>query len=203
MADSNVSLITVMGTTKDKKDEQRLPWYFGDPDPTAEVVEEIVNQFHTYAILGQGKLRSGNEEEKRIARTFLAFCEYGSVVRNYFKENANRIDSKEARDIADRGLDLVDEFYDWFHQGGQVTNQDMELYMRIFSRWRKVVRRFILCIRSEKPDENPAETKQNNKPAGTGQKEIVEVKPGVLGITVNIKELARRFWKWVCSRSKD
>jgi len=65
------------------------------------------------------------------------------------------------------------------------------------------VRRFILCIRSEKPDENPAETKQNNKPAGTGQKEIVEVKPGVLGITVNIKELARRFWKWVCSRSKD
>ena len=41
------------------------------------------------------------------------------------------------------------------------------------------------------------------KPAGTGQKEIVEVKPGVFGITVNIKELASRFGKWVCSRSKD
>jgi len=41
------------------------------------------------------------------------------------------------------------------------------------------------------------------KPAGTGQKEIVEVKPSVFGITFDIKELARRFWKWVCSRSKD
>lgn len=43
----------------------------------------------------------------------------------------------------------------------------------------------------------------SEKPAGTGQKEIVEVKPGVFGITVDIKELARRFWKRVCSRSKD
>ncbi len=41
------------------------------------------------------------------------------------------------------------------------------------------------------------------KPAGTGQKEIVEVKPGVFGITVNIKEIAKRIWKCVCSRSKD
>ncbi len=48
-----------------------------------------------------------------------------------------------------------------------------------------------------------AETEQNNKPTGTEQKEIVEVKPSVFGITVDIKELARRFWKRVCSRSKD
>lgn len=41
------------------------------------------------------------------------------------------------------------------------------------------------------------------EPVGTGQKEIVELKPGVFGITVNIKELARRFWKWICSRGKD
>ena len=41
------------------------------------------------------------------------------------------------------------------------------------------------------------------KPAGTGQKEIVEVKPGAFGITVNIKEIAKRIWKCVCSRSKD
>ncbi len=41
------------------------------------------------------------------------------------------------------------------------------------------------------------------KPAGTGQKEIVEVKPGLFGITVDIKELAKRFRKWVCSRRKD
>lgn len=33
-------------------------------------------------------------------------------------------------------------------------------------------------------------------------KEIIEVKPGVFGITVNIKEIAKRFWKWVCSRSQ-
>ena len=44
---------------------------------------------------------------------------------------------------------------------------------------------------------------KEQKPAGTGQKEIVEVKPSVFGITVDIKELARRFWKWVCSRNKD
>ena len=43
----------------------------------------------------------------------------------------------------------------------------------------------------------------SEKPAGTEQKEIVEVKPGVFGITVNIKELARRFWKGVCSHSKE
>lgn len=43
----------------------------------------------------------------------------------------------------------------------------------------------------------------NEKSSETGQKEIVEVKPGVFGITVDIKELARRFWKRVCSRSKD
>ncbi|GAH23981.1 unnamed protein product, partial [marine sediment metagenome] len=45
--------------------------------------------------------------------------------------------------------------------------------------------------------------KLSGKPAGTGQKEIVEVKPGAFGITVNIKEIAKRIWKCVCSRSKD
>ena len=44
---------------------------------------------------------------------------------------------------------------------------------------------------------------QDQKPAETKKKEIVEVKPGMFGITVNIKELARRFWKWVCSHSKE
>lgn len=42
-----------------------------------------------------------------------------------------------------------------------------------------------------------------NVKAETKQKEIVEVKPGVYGITLDIKELARRFWKWVCFRGKD
>jgi len=34
-------------------------------------------------------------------------------------------------------------------------------------------------------------------------KEIFEAKPGVAGFTVNIKEIAKRIWKWVCSRNKD
>lgn len=33
-------------------------------------------------------------------------------------------------------------------------------------------------------------------------KEIFEAKPGVFGITVNIKEIAKRIWKWICSRSQ-
>ena len=37
----------------------------------------------------------------------------------------------------------------------------------------------------------------------TGEKEIFEAKPGVAGFTVNIKEIAKRIWKCVCSRSKD
>ncbi len=37
----------------------------------------------------------------------------------------------------------------------------------------------------------------------TGAKEIFEAKPGVAGFTVNIKEIAKRIWKCVCSRSKD
>jgi len=41
------------------------------------------------------------------------------------------------------------------------------------------------------------------KPAGTEQKEIFEIKPGAYGINVNIKEIARRIWNRVCSRSKD
>lgn len=41
------------------------------------------------------------------------------------------------------------------------------------------------------------------KSADTEQKEIVEVKPGAFGITINIKEIAKRIWKRVCSRSKD
>ena len=40
-------------------------------------------------------------------------------------------------------------------------------------------------------------------PAEKEQKEIVEVKPGALGITVNIKEIAKRIWKRVCSLRKD
>ncbi|HLB73550.1 MAG TPA: hypothetical protein VJJ98_05990 [Sedimentisphaerales bacterium] len=35
-----------------------------------------------------------------------------------------------------------------------------------------------------------------------GAKKIIEVKPGALGITVNIKEIAKRIWKCICSRHK-
>ncbi|MFZ2147446.1 MAG: hypothetical protein WAV28_09510 [Sedimentisphaerales bacterium] len=43
----------------------------------------------------------------------------------------------------------------------------------------------------------------SEKPEESEQKEIVEVKPGAFGITVNIKEIAKRIWKRVCSRSRD
>jgi len=36
----------------------------------------------------------------------------------------------------------------------------------------------------------------------TGTKEIFEAKPGVAGFTVNIKEIAKRIWRRVCSRRK-
>jgi len=60
------------------------------------------------------------------------------------------------------------------------------------------------CIRAEAPTQ--PEQKQpasGGKPGGTGQEDIVELKPGWFGITVDIKELAKRFRKWVCSRRKD
>ena len=49
--------------------------------------------------------------------------------------------------------------------------------------------------------EQVEEESVSEKPAEAGQKEIVEVKPGAFGITVNIKEIAKRIWKCVCSRS--
>jgi len=33
-------------------------------------------------------------------------------------------------------------------------------------------------------------------------KEIIDVKPGVFGITIDIKEITKRVWKWICSRSQ-
>ena len=51
---------------------------------------------------------------------------------------------------------------------------------------------YILEIESKQPaDEQPAETER---------KEIVEVKPGAFGITVNIKEIIKRIWKRFYSR---
>ena len=65
MDDTNVPLITAMATSKDKKDDRALPWLVGDLAPTADVIEEIVNRFHVYAMLGPRKLHSKKEEEKR------------------------------------------------------------------------------------------------------------------------------------------
>lgn len=135
-----------MGKSKDKKEDQGLPWYVGDPDPTAEVVEEIVNRFHTYAMLGQRKLDSADKEEKRIADTFLK-CE--RVIMEYFHDKARQIDTAEARDIAAKAMDLVDEFYGWFRPRGQFTKEDWEPYMKLFIRWKKVMRRFYMLIETK------------------------------------------------------
>ena len=154
MYDSNVTLITAMGTTKDKKDDQGLPWYFGEPHPTAKVVEEIVNWFHTYALLG----KPGSENKEEFDRLGRTFNDCIGFVRGYFKDNAKQIDTPEARGIAEEALELVDKFDSWFYPRGQFTEQDSKSYSNIFRRWKKVVRRFNLCIRSENPDEKPAET---------------------------------------------
>jgi len=161
MANSNVTLITAMGKSKDKKDDQGLPWYFGEPHPTAKVVEEIVNWFHTYALLG----KPGSENKEEFDRLGCTFRDCVPFVRAYFKDKARQIDTKEARDIAEKALELVDEFDSWFYPRGQFTKQDSKSYSNIFSMWKKVVRRFNLCIRSENPDEKPAETEQNIAPA--------------------------------------
>ena len=199
MANSNVSLITVMGTSKNRKDDQGLPWYFDEPAPSAEVIEKIVFWFPEYAVFGRGNFDSKNQQLKRIARTFVHCTGYA---KEYFKDKAMQLNTKdvrdEARNIANDGMKLVDEFYDWFE-----NVQDQRSYYNMCSRWHTVLRGFNMCINSGNQEEKPAKTEKNNKPAGTGQREIVEVKPGVCGITVDIKELARRFWKWVCSRSKD
>ncbi|MBW8039593.1 MAG: hypothetical protein FVQ85_06295 [Planctomycetes bacterium] len=42
----------------------------------------------------------------------------------------------------------------------------------------------------------------SGKTQETGAKEIFEAKPGVAGFTVNIKEIAKRIWRRVCSRRK-
>jgi hypothetical protein len=33
----------------------------------------------------------------------------------------------------------------------------------------------------------------------TSAKEIVEINPGIYGISINIKEIIKRIWKWICS----
>jgi len=143
MADSNVTLITAMGASNDKKERRALPWLVGEPDPNAEVIEEIVNRFHVYAMLGQRKLHSKNEEEKRIADTFLK-CE--RVVMEYFYDKAREINTAEARDIAAKAMDIVDEFYGWFEPRGKFTKEDWEPYMKLFIRWKKVLRKFYMMI---------------------------------------------------------
>ena len=156
MTDSNVTLVTAMGPSNDKKENRALPWLVGDPHPTAEVIEEIVNRFHVYAMLGHRKLHSKNEEEKTIAHTFLKCCEWGGIVRVYFKDKAGQIDTKEARDIAQKARDLVDEFYDWFQTKGPFNKEDWEPYMKLLRRWERVVARFDMCM--------PSVTQQEDQP---------------------------------------
>jgi len=165
---NKTTLITAMGQRKDRKDDQGLPWYFDEPAPmNDDVIEKIVQCFHTYAMLGHGKLHSGNEDEKRIARTFL---EIEGFVRGYFKDKARQIDTEEARDKANDVLHLVVEFYDWFHPGGQVTEQDMESYMKLLRRWESAVRRFNMCMSSGKQEEEPTEIEERKGKFGFHKK---------------------------------
>ena len=95
----------------------------------------------------------------------------------------------------------ITEFENWAWNQG-LRGRDFVYYETLIEctkskkRWMKLVRAAWAKLKAEKDLEA-------EKPAGTGQKEIVEVKPGAFGITVNIKEIAKRIWKCVCSRSKD
>ena len=161
MADSNVTLITEIEPSNDKKENRALPWLVGDPGPTAEVVEEIVNRFHVYAILG----KAGSENKEEFDRLGRTFNDCIGFVRGYFKDNARQIDTPEARGIAEEALELVDEFDSWFYPRGQVTEQDSESYSNIFRRWKKVVRKFNMCMNSGNQAKKPGERKQDIPPA--------------------------------------
>jgi len=176
MTDSNVTLVTAMGPSNDKKENRALPWLVGDPAPTADVIEEIVNRFHVYAMLGQRKLHSGSEEERRIAHTFAKLCEWGGVVRVYFKDKAREIDTKEARDIACEALELVDKFWDWFQARGPFTKQDWEPYMKLPKRWERVVSRFDMCMPSWNQEEKLPEIDERKGKIGFLQ-ELTPEKP--------------------------
>jgi len=67
----------------------------------------------------------------------------------YFHDKARQIDTAEARDIAAKAMDLVDEFYGWFRPRGQFTKEDWEPYMKLFIRWKKVMRRFYMLIETK------------------------------------------------------
>jgi len=154
--------IAAMGKSKnEKKDDGGLPWYFDEPAPTTEVVEEIVYHFHTYAL--RGKVGSENKEEfDRLGRTFNDCIGF---VRGYFKDNARQINTPEARGIAKEALELVDEFDSWFYPRGQVTKQDSESYGNIFRRWKKVVREFNMCMPSGNQAKKSSEKERNPTPA--------------------------------------
>jgi len=147
MADSNVSLITVMGTSKDTIKDRGLPWYSDEPAPTAEVIEKIVFWFPEYAVFGRGNFDSKNQQLKRIAHTFVHCTGYA---KEYFKDKAMQLNTKEVRDevkdkvrdIANKGMELVDEFYDWFEKV-----QDQRSYYNMCSRWHTVLRSFNMWLR--------------------------------------------------------
>lgn len=161
MDDSNVTLITAMGKSKVKKEDQGLPWYSDEPAPTAEVVEEIVDRFHTYALLG----KPGSENKEEFDRLGLTFKHCTGLVKKYFNDQAKQIDTEEARDIASEALELVDEFEGWFYPRGQFTKQNAISYMKIFKRWKNVSRRFNMCMNSGNQEEERAETKLDITPA--------------------------------------
>ena len=180
MADSKkvvqnkITLITAIGKSNDKKENRALPWLVGDPAPTADVIEEIVNRFHVYAMLGQRKLHSGDEEEKRIAQTFLKLSDWEGIVRLYFKDKAMQIGTEKANNIAQEARNLVDKFRDWFElkPKGPFTEPfwepDWEPYMKLLRRWERVVARFNMCMNSGNQANKPAET---GRGATTGKRQ--------------------------------
>jgi len=140
-----------MGKNNDQNNRHGLPWLVGDPEPTIEVLEEIVNMFHTYAIHGSRKHQSKDEEDKRIPQTFLRCCSndwgWDGLVWQYFKRKASEINTREARDIADDARNLVAEFNAWFHKQGPSSAED---WLDLSDKWARIVTRFNMCMPTEK-----------------------------------------------------
>lgn len=118
----------------------------------------------------------------------------------------------EMRESLQRGIDFKSDYPDseLFRTArelldildlGQAEPMSVSQYEK--RKFRTCLSRYKALVKAEIKKNTRKRKKSSKKAAGAGQKEIVEVKPGVFGITVDIKELARRFWKRVCSRSKD
>lgn len=191
-----------MTESQSSKLRKKWPWDWEKEELTDAVQVKIMENLYSYA----KDVAYWYPEESGWYYWFGGLKVYCKVFRAYFikvtEEAPDSIKPKVSK-IAEEAFELLNTLLKWAQQKYNLCfaeSPEHRYYTIPYSdeelsnKWDTVVHKLNLYMSFGNPDE---------KPAGTGQKEIVEVKPGVFGITFDIKELARRFWKWVCSRSKD